>query len=125
MARLPTFFQDAQTTYALFPGAPARGLTEETCGSWEMSTVDIPINMRWAVFHHVCTVLCSHTDPQVWVGTLEKDRMAFGGPTRLQGHMRTLLASLVLTPVRWNWRWVPRPSVIPEHATWFAPGGSL
>lgn len=124
MARLPTFFQDAKATYALFPGAPPRGLADESVGAWVMSMDNVPITMRWAVFQHACIVLCSHADPQVWVGVYEKDTIRFGGPTRLQARMRTLLTSFTLAPIRWNWRWIPGEVSIPDTATWFAPNVS-
>lgn len=120
-SKLPTFFQDTKKTYALFPGAPARGLSEETTGAWTMALDSVPLNMRWAIFQHVCSVLCSYQEPKAWVGIYERERMSFGGPESMQSHLKIVLTSLRLGQIRWAWALDGRAMVIPEDARWFSP----
>lgn len=123
--RLPTFFQDLKNTYALFPGAPARGISPEPGGAWTMSFESIPLHMRWAVFHHVCTVLCAYSEPKAWVGFYDKDKMAFGGSMDMKSHTKMVLTSLQLGQIRWAWVWESRALIIPEDAKWFSPSAMM
>ena len=120
-SKLPTFFQDTQKTYALFPGAPARGISDETTGAWTMPLDTLPLNMRWAVFQHVCSVLCSYQEPKAWVGVYERNSMSFGGPEGMQSHLKIVLTNLRLGQIRWAWSWDLRAMVISEDARWLSP----
>lgn len=123
--KLPTFFQDTKKTYALFPGAPARGLSNERTAAWTMPLDSVPLNMRWAIFQHVCSVLCSYQEPKAWVGIYEREKMSFGGPDSMQSHLKIVLTSLRLGQIRWTWSLDGRAIVIPEDARWFSPSSLM
>lgn len=120
-SKLPTFFQNTTKTYALFPGAPARGISDEKTGAWTMALDTLPLNMRWAVFHHVCSVLCAYEEPKAWVGVFEREYMSFGGSESMQSHLKSVLTNLRLGQIRWSWTWDERTMVISENARWFSP----
>lgn len=86
-----------------------------------MALETIPLNMRWAIFQHVCSVLCSYQEPKAWVGVYERDRMSFGGPESMQSHLKIVLTSLQLGQIRWAWAWDGRAMIVPEEARWFSP----
>lgn len=86
-----------------------------------MTLETIPLNMRWAIFQHVCSVLCSYQEPKAWVGVYERERMSFGGPASMQSHLKIVLTSLQLGQIRWAWAWDGRAMIVPEEARWFSP----
>lgn len=118
--RLPTFFEHSTTMYALFQGAPERGVSNDPCGAWTMQMEHIPLGMRWAVFHHVCAALCDYDTPKAWVGRYDGETISFGGPEEMRVNAKIVLTNLRLGQVQWRWSWGRRPIIIPAEATWFS-----